>query len=1513
MTDTQEKLRQLREQSPAKYALLLSRLRSRAAAAPAGIGRRPASAGAPLSFAQQRLWFLDQLNPGDTAYNMPYALRLEGPVDLEVATAAFRALVHRHETLRTTFRSVNGEPVQVVTPPEDVRWHPERVDLREVQGAEEAEEEVRRLAAAHAATPFDLGDGPLFRVTLVRLADQETVALINLHHIITDDWSMGVLTQEFATLYTALRDGGGDPLPPLEVQYADYAHWQRGLSTESRAAGLAHWRERFRGESPSLGVPTDRARPPVQTYAGRTRSFHLSADVTRGLRALAADNGATLFMSLLAGYSALLHRYSGQDDIIVGTSVAGRGRPETEPLIGFLVNTLALRADLSGDPAFDELLARTKRACLADFAHQDVPFEQVVEEIQPDRDLSRAPLFQTMLTLHNVPRASLDLAGLRISPFAGEGRRTAMYDLSLDVVDEGEQLRCDWECNTDLYTDATIERMAGHFERLLGGAVADPQRRLSALPLLTDAERTDVLTRENTVSVRVGPAECVHPLFEEHARTAPDAIAVVDGEDRVSYRELDRRAGIVAARLRALGVGPEVRVGLCAPRCADSVAAVLGVLKAGGAYVPLDPSNPADRLRFILADASVRLLLTRHDIAESMPGLTDGMSVGWLDDWLAGAGAEDTSDAPAADPAQAPQPVSDNLAFLVYTSGSTGRAKGAMLTHGALMSAYRSWERVYELGTVVRRHLQAANIAFDVFTGDMVRALCSGGTLVLCHRETLLDPARLYELLQRERVDFADLVPVVIRLLSAHVAEQRRLLDNFKVLAVGADIWFMRDYWNLKKLCPPGTRLVNSYGITESTVDSGLFETPMPERSEEEPVPIGRPLPNTEFYVLDDRLQPVPVGVHGTLYIGGLALARGYVGRPALTAERFLPHPFSDRPGARLYNTGDLARLLPTGDVEVLGRVDRQVKIRGFRIELEEVESVLGQHPAVQAAAVVVHTDAKGERRLAGYVELRVGSTADAAELQDHLRTQLPYYMVPSTITLLDRIPLNANGKHERKALPAPAEEPTERPAAVFATATEELVADIWRKVVGAEEVTPEDDFFQVGGHSLLVPRVLFELRRATEVDLPLIALFEATTVAELAQRVDAARTAPAPAGGSGGPGGELTALPELDAEITVAPEARRKRDAEPRVVLLTGATGFLGAHLLDGLLRTTEATVHCLLRAENPEEGARRLIKTLAGYGVPAPADGRVVVEPGDLEKPLLGLGAARFDELTSRLDAIYHSGAWVSFTLPYTTLRAANVDGTQEVLRLAARGGGVPVHHVSTASVPEPGTTPAAPVTGGYNQSKWAAEHLAVAARGRGVPVDVYRPDYVGGHSATGIGNPKDLIWAIIKGSVQLGCYPDLDFPVQLVPVDRVAGALLALASRPGAEPASFDLAHPEPVGLDTVFEWVIAFGYRLRKVSYADWLTALQESAAHSWQNALFPFLELFTTPGQGGPGPGPSGPEAAEPGPARPAYLESGTACPTIDQRLLHTYLAELVRSGYLQAPGPDLDDTPLENA
>ncbi|MFJ8945145.1 amino acid adenylation domain-containing protein [Streptomyces sp. NPDC102395] len=1486
MTRPTPDLERLRRLSPAKYALLLRALREREAPAPAATDR-------PLSFAQERLWFLDQLTPGSPVYNMPYAIRLTGALDVPAVGRAFGAVTRRHETLRTSFPAVDGRPRQVVTAPADLD-----VPVTDLRGLPDAERdtEAARLAAEHATAPFDLATGPLLRVALLRLGDEEWVALLNLHHIVGDDWSIGILVREFSLAYGSFTTGGGDPLPPLRAQYGDHARRQRERYGQEGALTreLDHWSDVLAGELPSLELPTDRPRPPVQTHSGAVLTRVLPADRTDRLRALARQEGATLFMTLLAAYGVLLRRYSGRPDLVVGTTSASRHRPETEPLIGFLVNTLPLRLRVDGDTPFRTLLAEVRRRVLDAFAHQDVPFERIVEKVQPDRDLSRAPLFQTMLNLHNARTEDAELPGLRLSRYGADRPASAMFDLSLDVseADDGG-LRCDWEYNTDLFDAATIDRLSRHYERVLAAVTADADQAVADIPLLSDSERHALLTEANEISVAVEPEDCVHRLFEEHARLTPDAVAVVDGDRRTTYGELDRGAELVARRLRAMGVGPEVRVGLCGPRSADTVAALLGVLKAGGAYVPLDPTNPVDRLNFVIADAEVRVLLVNRAIAEAVPGLGADVPVGLFDEWLA-AGEEGLPAAAGGD--EPPAPVASNLAFIVYTSGSTGRAKGGMITHGALVSAFRSWERVYELGTVVKRHLQAANLAFDVFTGDLVRALCSGGSLVLCSREVLLDPAKLYGLLQRERVDFADLVPVVVRLLSGHVAEQGRLLDNFKVLAVGADIWFMKDYWALHALCPPGTRLVNSYGITESTVDSGLFETPMPGRGLEEPVPIGRPLPNTEFYVLDDRLRPVPTGVNGTLYIGGLALARGYVGRPGLTAERFLPHPFAKEPGARIYNTGDLARVLPGGDVEVLGRVDRQIKIRGFRIELEEIEAVLGKHPDVQDAAVVVRLDERGDKRLAGYAVPRPGRTADPADLVEHLRRQLPYYMVPTTLTVLERMPLNSNGKHDRKALPAPAEADgaAARTGTALVDPVERRIAEVWRDVLGVEEVTAEDDFFDLGGHSLLIPRIAFELRRRFDAEIPLVELFEATTVGAQARLVAGAglRTAAADDAPA------LVAV--LDPAVAVADGAARTPAHPPRKILLTGATGFLGIHLLDALLHETDAVVHCLVRDDSEQAALARLRRTADEHAVELRHENRIAIVRGDLGSPLLGLSEDDFDALADGLDAIHHSGARVNFVLPYQALAAVNVRGTEEILRLAARAGGAHVHHVSTAAVPVAAAGPdeptAATLQGGYNQSKWVAERLAVQARERGVPVTVHRPDYVAGHSVSGRGNPKDLIWAMIKGSVQLGSCPDVTLPVHMVPVDLVVRAMVSASlTEDGGAGRAYDLAHPRPVVLRELFGWVRDFGYDLRLLPYAQWLAELVESTRRSADNALHPFVGALRGAMDQDPGDAPRTP------PAQNAYEATAVACPPVDEALVRAYLAHLVHSGFLPAP------------
>lgn len=1492
MTRPLPDLERLRRLSPAKYALLMRTLRKREAAAPPA-GERP------LSFAQERLWFLDQLAPGSPVYNMPYAIRLSGNLDVPAVGRAFSAVVQRHETLRTVFPAVDGRPRQVVAAAGGIE-----VPVTDLRGLPVAERdtEADRLVAEHAAAPFDLATGPLLRVGLLRLADEEWVAVLNLHHIVGDDWSIGILVREFALAYGSFVSGGEDPLPPLRTQYGDHARREReqygkdgGLTRE-----LDYWTRQLAGELPTLELPADRPRPPVQTYTGAVLSTTVPAAVADRGRALGREEGATLFMVLLAAYGSLLYRYSGRSEVIVGTSFASRHRPETEPLIGFLVNTLPLRLRFDGGMSFRQLLNEVRQLSLDAFAHQDVPFDRIVGEVQPDRDLSRSPLFQTMINLHNAPAEDIELAGLRLSRYGGDRAASAMFDLSLDVSEEpAGSLGCDWEYSTDLFGAETVGRLARHFQRVLAAVTADPDLALADIPLLSDSERHALLTEANEISVAVEPDECVYRLFEEHARRTPDAIAVIDGDRRTTYGELERGAELIARRLRATGVGPEVPVGLCGPRSAETIAALLGVLKAGGAYVPLDPANPVDRLNFIIADAGVKLLLANRATVEAVPGLGADVPVGLFDEWLADGQGEPPAGAPdgGENTGRGSRPVAGNLALIVYTSGSTGRAKGGMITHGALVSAFRSWERVYELGTVVKRHLQAANLAFDVFTGDLVRALCSGGSLVMCSREVLLDPAKLYGLLQRERVDFADLVPVVVRLLSGYVAEQGRLLDNFKVFAVGADIWFMKDYWTLHALCPPGTRLVNSYGITESTVDSGLFETPMPERGMEEPVPIGRPLPNTEFYVLDDRYQPVPTGVNGTLYIAGLALVRGYVGRPGLTAERFVPHPFAKEPGARLYNTGDLARVLPSGDVEVLGRVDRQVKLRGFRIELEEVEAVLGKHPDVQDAAVVVRLDSRGEKRLAGYAVPRPGRTTDPARLTEYLARQLPYYMVPSTLTMLERIPLNSNGKHDRKALPAPAEgDGVVRTGTPLVDPVELRIAEVWRGVLGVEEITAEDDFFDLGGHSLLVPRVAFELRERFGADIPLVEVFEATTVGAQARLV-----AGAGPGLCRTPAAEDT--PDLGVRLdpAVAVGEARALPARPRKVLLTGVTGFLGAHLLDALLRETEATVHCLVRAGSPEAARERVRAAAAEHAVVLPDDSRIEIVRGELEAPLLGLSEEEFDILADGLDAVYHSGARVNFVLPYEALAAANVRGTEEILRLAARAGGARVQHVSTAAVPVAGPDglPAGALQGGYNQSKWAAERLAAQARERGVPVAVHRPDYIAGHSVSGRGNHKDLILAMIKGSVQLGSYPDVPLPVRMVPVDLVARALVGISlAGDGGAGRAFDLAHPRPVALGELFRWVRAFGYDVRPLPYTSWLTELNEATRQSWDNALYPFLGTLTeVMAEVGGGPD----EAGGSGTAENAYDAAEMECPPVGEALMHAYLADLVGQGFLPTP------------
>ncbi|MET0646493.1 MAG: amino acid adenylation domain-containing protein [Pyrinomonadaceae bacterium] len=1051
------------------------------------------------SFAQERLWFLEQLEPGNSFYNVTTAVRLHGRLDVAALERALVEVVRRHETLRTTFESVDGQPVQVIASEPVLR-----VELEDLSGAgDEAEVEaaVRRRTTEEAVRPLDLARGPLFRCRLLKLHEDAHVLVLCIHHIISDGWSLEVLLRETSALYEAYNRGAESPLVEPEFQYRDYAAWQRGwMSGAEWDAHLAHWKERLAGAPAALELPTDRSRPAEPSYRGARRSFHLGEELTRGLRELSRRESVTTHMLLLAAFKALLYRYSGQTDIVVGTPVANRGRVKFEGLIGFFLNTLALRTDLSGDPTFVELLARVREVTLDGFAYQEFPFEKLVEELQPERSLSHAPLFQVMFTHQTLPPLGGGLGGLRAEAMQLD-TSTSKFDLTLSVLEGESDLRVEIEYSTDLFGAARIERMEGHLTRLLREAVADAGRRISQLESLSEAEREQLTNVWNDTARESCGVQNVVELFERQARMTPDEPAVVCGAEQISYGRLHVWSNRLAHHLRRLGVGAESLVGVCTERSIDMVAAVIAVFKAGAAYVPLDPAYPQQRLSFMLAESRAEVVLTQQKLEGALQGY--GGKVICLDADRAAIEAEDDDTPPR-------RAHLDNLGYVIYTSGSTGRPKGIGLPQRALLNLIE-----WHLGTMKTgaRTLQFASLSFDASFHEMLAALCSGGTVIVASEEERKEVRRLAELLKRERVEKAILPVIVAQQLAEEgegeeqdfgkLAEVTTTGEQLQVTA-GMVRMFKRMSWS---------RLHNHYGPSESHVVTAYTMPAEPDAWVSYP-PIGRPIWNTRMYVLDAQMKPTPVGVPGELYIGGVMLARGYLKRPGLTAEKFIPDRFSRAGGDRLYRTGDLARYLEDGNIEYLGRIDQQVKIRGYRVELEEIEAVLRSCAGVAEAAVQAVPDGRGGKRLVGYIA--GGGEVSSEALVRHLRESLPDYMVPALYVKLDRLPLTSNGKLDRRALPVPDDRrDAARPFVAPRAGTEELLAGIWGRVLRRHDIDARDNFFELGGHSLLATQVVSRIREAFGVELELRALFDKPTVAELAHEVErlagAGPTRPAP------------------------------------------------------------------------------------------------------------------------------------------------------------------------------------------------------------------------------------------------------------------------------------------------------------------------------------------------------------------------------------------------------------------
>jgi amino acid adenylation domain-containing protein len=1075
--------------TPAQRRLLELR-RGQAAAAPAASADIPARGDepAPLSFQQRRVWFLERMEPGNAFYNIPSAVRLRGALDVTALERALGEVVARHAVLRSVFREVAGEPVQIPLPP-----RPFLLPEDALPDADDAA--LREALAAETRRPFDLAAGPPFRARLFRLDGDDHALLVTLHHVVGDAWSFGVLFRELGALYGAFSRGEPSPLGPLPIQYADYAAWQRRHGTpDALRPQLDWWTERMKGAPDLLELPADRPRPAVQKFRGGRHRMELSAALTERLRQVGGEQGATLFMVLLAAWQTLLARHTGREDVVVGSPIVGRGRAETEGLVGFFANTLALRTDLSGDPSFRELLVRVRRTALDAYARQDLPFETLVEALRVPRDLSRQPVFQALLMLHR-PQGEFVLPGLECEPLEADPG-TSIFDLGLYAWDRPEGLRTMLEYNADLFDAATAARIAERLRTLLEGAAADPGLPLSRLPVMTADEAARIRGWNATERPYPG-AECIHETIARQAAAAPDAVAVVFGDERVTYGELDGRANRLANHLRRLGVGPETRVGVCAERSVELVVALLGTLRAGGGYVPLDPGYPRDRLAYMLADSRVAVLLTQAHLADRIP--PHGARTVRLDaDWPQIAAESDAAPRTGVG--------LDHLAYVIYTSGSTGRPKGAENTHRGIRNRLLWMQDAFGLDAD-DAVLQKTPFSFDVSVWEFFWPLMTGARLVVARPEGHREPAYLARLIGEQGVTTMHFVPSMLQAfldepdLSA-CAPLRRVVCSGEALPAELQARFFERI---------DAELHNLYGPTEAAVDVTWW--PCARDDDRRTVPIGRPIANTRIHLLDARLHPVSIGVAGELYIAGVQVGRGYLGRRGLTAERFVPDPFSAEPGARMYRTGDLARWLADGAVDYLGRADHQVKVRGFRIELGEIEAALAAHPGVRETVVVARTDAPGDTRLVAYLTASGDAVPDAAALREHLRAGLPEHMVPAAFVGMEALPLSPNGKVDRKALPAP--EAGRDPAATFVPPrdeTERAIAAIWREALGVEQVGADDNFFDLGGHSLLLVRVHGRIREALGADVTVVELFQHPTVGALAARLARGGAQAAPA-----------------------------------------------------------------------------------------------------------------------------------------------------------------------------------------------------------------------------------------------------------------------------------------------------------------------------------------------------------------------------------------------------------------
>ena len=1433
--------------------------------------------GFRLSPQQKRLWLLQQ---NSSAYRAQCAVQVEGNLQVNLLKEALEKVVNRYEVFRTNFQRQPGIkiPIQVIENRGAISW--EQVDLRGINQSEQSLK-IEQLFQKQKSLSFNFEQNNLFYSSLLSLSDNVHILLITLPAMYADSQTIKNLVQEISQTYD------GEEFAAEPVQYIQFSEWQNSLlEDEEIDTEKAYWhKQNF--QSVSL---------PFEAKLCQETRFEPEVYALKIYPRLEAELEITSISEFLfACWLTLLWRLTKQSDLVVSTIFPNRKYEELQEVLGLLAKWLPVRCSFQNSLKLGEVLA------------------QVGEKLQGIDE------WQDYFVWQESRDSAVEAINFPISfefedwseKYCAEGVLFAIikhyvcfdrFKVKLSCVRTEESITAEFHYDPELFDTAAIQCLAEQFQTLVESAVKNLEVAVGELNILSDRVRHQLLVELNNTQTDYPQTQCIHDLFTQQAERTPDNIAVVFENQQLTYAELNRRANQLAHYLKRQGVGCEVLVGIYAERSPDLIIALLAILKAGGAYLPLDPALPAESLAFRLEDAQVPLLLTQKALLKREDAQVPTLF--YLDaDW------ETIAQESEANPTNELTP--ENLAYVLYTSGSTGQPKGVAIEQRQILNYLHAILDKLELPP----HASLATVstfAADLGNTAIFPALCTGGCLHIVSQERASDPEALAEYFQRHPIDCLKIVPSHLATLLASSSSPSLLPRQCLVLGGEAASW---DLIEKIQQHAPNCRILNHYGPTETTV--GVLTYPVKSKQASynaKTVPIGRAIANTQVYLLDQQLQPVPIGVPGELYIGGAGLARGYLNRPDLTAEKFIPNPWSEN-SDRLYKTGDQARYLPDGTIEFLGRLDHQVKIRGFRIELGEIEAALSQHPTVQQAVVSLGEDDSGNKRLVGYVTTN-SKASSVSELRHFLLNKFPEYMIPSAFVLLKSLPLTTNGKVDRRALPAPEQDRPELEAAYVAprTLVEKQLAEIWAQVLGLEKVGIHDNFFDLGGHSLLITQLLAQVRDKFKVNLSLGSLFKKPTVANIAKKIAIAQEAE--------PSSKIDPedLIDLKTEAVLDPTIRPdpityNPNVSPVAIFLTGATGFLGSFLLYELLQQTQADIYCLVRSETVDSGKQKIHASLESYLLwDESFNARIIPVSGDLSQPLLGLSPEQFQKLASQLDAIYHNGALVNFTYPYSVLKAANVLGTQEVLRLASQIKVKPVHFISTISVVCPNNPDVKVVrendrlddakipSSGYAQSKWVAEKLVTIARERGLPVCIYRPGRISGHSKTGACNPGDHTYRMIKGCIQLGSVPNYDIQLNLSPIDYVSKAIIYLSNQKESLGKAFHLVNPQPLLLSEIADYICSLGYPVELVSYQKWRSQLINTV-DSPKNALYPLMSIFaeeTSDSQSKDSPV----HQFDCQNTLTGLSQTSLVCPPVNAELFRVYFSYLIQSGFLK-PSPEI--------